>query len=228
VNVLYLHGFASSPQSSKATFFRERLAPYRIGFLAPDFNQPDFEHLTITRMLDQVRDALSTLSNEPVVLIGSSLGAFVAVHAAAAARDRWGLGAGVRSLVLLAPALDFGRAGFAELGEAELARWKSTNRRDVHHHAYDRTLPLAYDLIEDAVRYDSFAVRLDAPVLIFQGSRDTLVNPMVPVRWAEGRPNVTVTTLDDEHQLLSSLDRIWSETFKFARFDHVSARPPLG
>ncbi|MCK7491545.1 MAG: hypothetical protein MZW92_07495 [Comamonadaceae bacterium] len=53
-HVFYLHGFASSPESTKAAFFAERLRPHGLGLHCPDFNEPDFEHVTVTRMLGQV------------------------------------------------------------------------------------------------------------------------------------------------------------------------------
>jgi pimeloyl-ACP methyl ester carboxylesterase len=218
--VVYLHGFASSANSSKATVFRDRFAPHGIGVLTPDFNEPDFEHLTVTRMLGQVDDVISALPAGPVTLIGSSLGAFVAVHAAARQRAR-GVDARIQCLVLLAPALDFGATGFAGLDAQGLARWKQTGRLDVFHYAHNRTMPLAYDLYEDASQYKTHDLPLDLPVLAFQGSRDTVVSPQGVKRWAAGRPNVILRSLDDDHQLLSSLEIIWAETFKFVRSCHV-------
>lgn len=220
-HVLYLHGFASSAQSSKAAFFSRCLAGHGLRLITPDFNQPDFEHLTITRMIGQVRDVLTGLAPAPVTLIGSSLGAFVAVHAAEA-QERWGLSARIESLVLLAPALDFGRTRLAEMGEAGVAHWKATDRLEVFHHAFGRTMPLRYALYDDAGRYDSFALRLDLPTIIFQGTRDEIVNPRVPAEWANGRTNVQIHLLDDDHQLLSSLDAIWTATFNFLQTDHDS------
>ena len=84
-HVLYLHGFASSPASSKARRFERELAVHGVGFSCPDFNQPAFETLTVTRMLAETRRALEAARGRPVAVIGSSLGAFVAVHAAEAA-----------------------------------------------------------------------------------------------------------------------------------------------
>jgi pimeloyl-ACP methyl ester carboxylesterase len=220
-HLLYLHGFASSAQSSKAAFFSRCFARHGLRLITPDFNQPDFEHLTITRMIGQVRDVLAALAPAPVALIGSSLGAFAAVHSAAA-QERWGLGARIDRLVLLAPALDFGRTRFAEMGEAGIARWKATDRLEVFHHAFGRQMPLRYALYEDAGRYDSFAIGLDLPTIIFQGTRDEIVNPQVPTEWANGRINVRIHLLDDDHQLLSSLEAIWAATFSFLQIDHAS------
>lgn len=102
--VIYLHGFASSSHSGKATYLGDRLEQRGVRFLAPDLNSPDFSTLTVTRMLEQVR-ALLNSAETPVTLIGSSLGAFVAVNAAAKWPER------VARLVLMAPALDFGDEG---------------------------------------------------------------------------------------------------------------------
>ena len=55
MHVLYLHGFASSAQSSKAAFFRARSRRTASRSSRPDFNLPDFSTLTVTRMLAQVR-----------------------------------------------------------------------------------------------------------------------------------------------------------------------------
>jgi pimeloyl-ACP methyl ester carboxylesterase len=239
-HVLYLHGFASSAKSSKAAFFAERLAQYGIQLVTPDFNEPDFENLTVTRMIGQVRDTLADIggldagsgsrraraascaAGGPVGLIGSSLGAFVAVHAAAQ-QDGWSLPVRVDRLVLLAPALDFS-GNRLRLGNDAMARWKATDRLDVFHYGFTRTMTVRYALNEDAERYDSFSLRLDLPTLVFQGTRDELVDPAMVRRWAERRKNVTLRLLDDDHQLLSSLDRIWGDTFSFLLPDHGSAR----
>ena len=206
MRVLYLHGFASSAQSSKAQYFRERLSRYGVRVDIPDFNQPSFETLTVTRMLDQVADAIGA-SGEPVAIVGSSLGAFVAVNAAARhTTDR---------LVLLAPALDFASNRMRELGEAGLASWKSTGRLDVFHYGFDRIMPVRYALYEDAARHDAFALHPAMPILIFQGTRDTVVDPAVASRFARERPNVTLRLLDDDHQLLGSMPAIWEETREF-------------
>ena len=42
VHVVYLHGFASSPASSKAMFLKNRLLAHGVTFNCPDLNQPDF------------------------------------------------------------------------------------------------------------------------------------------------------------------------------------------
>lgn len=204
MNVFYLHGFASSPQSSKAAFFGRKFAERGVDLHTPDLNLPDFSSLTITRMLQQVGAAIDAAS-APVMLIGSSLGGFVAVHAAAQFPAR------VDRLVLLAPALEFGGNRVREMGESGLEQWRETDRLDVFHYGYGRVMPVHYALYTDAARYDSFAVRLDVPVQVFQGRRDAAVDPGIVERWSKGRPNVELHLLDDDHQLVASLDYIWQQ-----------------
>ena len=68
--------------SGKAAYLGERLRASGVEFHAPDLNLPDFSTLTVTRMLEQTRALHRRPATAPVTLIGSSLGAFVAVNAA--------------------------------------------------------------------------------------------------------------------------------------------------
>jgi pimeloyl-ACP methyl ester carboxylesterase len=222
MHVLYLHGFASSPLSSKARFFAERFAQRGIGLRVPDFNEPDFADLTVTRMVEQVRRELVPLPPGQVALIGSSLGAFVALQAAAHQRQPEGVAPEwlaathpIKRLVLLAPALDFTGNRTRNLGEAGLARWRDTDRLEVFHYGYREARPIRFRIYADAATYRPFDLQLDLPILIFQGKRDVAVDPSATARFAAARPQVTLRWLDDDHQLLSSLDEIWSETAAF-------------
>lgn len=207
MRVLYLHGFASSPDSSKARFFAKQLAAKRIAFLAPDLNAPDFSRLTVTRMLDQA-GAILEAAGEPAAVIGSSLGGFVAVQAALK------YPAQVDRLVLLAPALEFDGRRLSELGDRGLTAWQSSDHLNVFHYGYGRMMSVGYELYADAARY-SADVRLAQPVQIFQGRRDTAVDPAAVERWAAARPNVELRMLDDDHQLHASLPYIWGEVGRF-------------
>jgi uncharacterized protein len=213
VHLFYLHGFASSPESGKAAYLRDRLAPLGLPLHAPDFNAPDFSSLTVSRMLDQVETAIADLPAGPVGLVGSSLGGFVALHAAA--RQPAGSAHPIARLVLLAPAVDFASGRDGWLSDAELEDWRRSGWRDVFHYAYGRTLPMHYALYEDGGRFDAFAARFDTPTLVFQGARDQVVNPRRVNEWAGTRANVELRTLDDDHQLQAHLDTIWTESARF-------------
>lgn len=210
-HVLYLHGFASSPASTKAARLAERLARHGLTLHRPDFNQPEFETLTVSRMIDHTQRALAALPPGPVALIGSSLGGLVALVVAASRDAR----TPVERLVLLAPALDFGASFLRELGRDGLQRWRETDRLDVFHHGDGAVRPIRYAFFEDAVRYDPFALEVHRPTLIVQGRRDEAVDPAAVARFAETRPHVTLRMVDDDHQLLASLPEILDEVERF-------------
>ena len=48
MRVVYLHGFASSPQSSKAKFFAGKFAEAGVAFEAPRLDDGEFRNLTIS------------------------------------------------------------------------------------------------------------------------------------------------------------------------------------
>jgi pimeloyl-ACP methyl ester carboxylesterase len=204
MHVFYLHGFASSSRSSKATFMAERLKNHGVDLHVPDLNQPDFSTLTITRMVRQISDVIDALPSGPIALIGSSLGGFVAAQVAVVRPTRIG------RLVLLAPALDFGANRMRNLGGIGLAEWKRRNRLDVFHYGYGRMIGVHYELYEDARRYDSLNAVLTMPIQVFQGRRDDAVDPVTVERWARARPNAELHMLDDDHQLGGSLEYIWT------------------
>lgn len=196
--VVYLHGFASGASSTKAAFIGRRLREEGIRFEAPDLNLPDFSTLTATRMLQQTRSLLDA-AGEPSTLIGSSLGAFIAVNAAAAWPDD------VDRLVLLAPALDFASPRMTRMGESTLDDWKASGSLNVFHFGYGRIVPVHYELYDDARRYDAFHARVTMPTLVFQGRNDDVVDPTMVEEWASARPNVDLRVVDDGHQLTASL-----------------------
>jgi hypothetical protein len=217
-HIFYLHGFASSPASTKARFFERHLAEHGLRLHCPDLNAPDFETLTITRMMSQVQQAILALPPAPTVLIGSSFGGRLAVEVASRWAKRCAGGEGgllaahaIDRLVLLAPALDFPQS----LADEDLERWKTSGRMEVYHHGEGRPMQVYYGLYEDAARYDPFASYLDFPILVFHGRRDESVDPLSVEAFARSRPNVMLRMLDDDHQLLSSLDEIWRQTAAF-------------
>ena len=206
--VLYLHGFASGSASGKATYIGQRLRERGIGFHAPDLNLPDFTTLTVTRMLEQTH-AMLEKAGRPVTVIGSSLGGFVAVNAAA----QWP--ALVERVVLMAPALDFSDTGLSGPGGVSIEEWKRAGQLNIFHFGYGRMIPIHYELYADARRYNAMDADLKMPVLVFQGKKDTAVSPATVEAWSRRRPNVELHMLDDDHQLASSLSYIWEKLEAF-------------
>jgi uncharacterized protein len=207
--ILYLHGFASSPQSNKAAFFAEKFRAHGLRFVCPDFNQPDFRTLTITRMLDQLEREIDAVAPVPVTLIGSSLGGALAVLAATRLKAR------VQQLVLMAPAVMFAKPGHHLLPPERIEEWRSRGALPFMHYGAGEERLLDYAFYEDSLRYDPFNAEFDQQTIVFQGRHDASVPADLVEVFARQRPRVTLVLVDDDHQLLASLPRIWSDTQAF-------------
>lgn len=214
MHLIYLHGFASSPASSKAQYLAARVSTAGFVLHCPDLNEPDFSTLTVSRMIAQVERVMAALDPGPVALIGSSLGAFVALHVADR-RQRLADDHPIERLVLLAPAFDFGANQMKHLGPDGLEKWKTTNRLEVEHYAEGRARWIHYALYDDATRYDSFATTVTVPTFIVQGRFDAEVDPAIVERFVAGRAHATLRLFDDDHQLQAGLKEAWHEVAVF-------------
>ena len=207
--VFYLHGFASSSRSTKAAYFGDRLREHGIAFECPDFNEPDFGTMTVTRMLDQLGVAVARGGDGAAALIGSSLGGTLAILAAEK------FPASIERVVLLAPAVMFAKPGDHVLPPERIQEWRLRGAMPFFHHAYNEERLLSVAFYEDSLEYDAFHAALAQPALIFQGLRDASVDYRTVEAFARTRPNVTLSLLDDDHQLIASLPRIWDGVADF-------------
>jgi pimeloyl-ACP methyl ester carboxylesterase len=215
-HVVYLHGFASGPGSTKVRYFTERLAEHGITLSCPDFNQPDFTTLTMTRMLEQLRaelDAVDDTQSGPTTVIGSSLGGTLAVLAA----ERFP--AQIDRLVLLAPAVMFAKPGHHLLPPERVDEWQRRGALPFFHYADQAERPLDFGFYQDGLGYDAFNAVFTQPALAFQGLHDASVDYRTVEAFARTRPNVTLSLLDDDHQLIASLPRIWTDVRAFLEID---------
>lgn len=206
--ILLLHGFASSSQGTKAQYFRERAnALPLIDFHAFDFNPTprDFEYMTITGMINRLRQYILDHHLGELCIIGSSMGALVGSHYA----HRFD---GVERMLLLAPALSYQSGGLAE---KELALWRKEGTASVFHYAFEQETPLRYDLVADGAFY-ARPVPPPAPMMIIHGRHDDVV-PIDNSRAyaASFTDQVQLIELDSDHRLNDQLDLIWEHVESF-------------
>lgn len=207
IRSLYLHGFASGPDSSKGRFFRTHFESLGLQLVLPDLTAGEFERSTLTRQLQ----ALARLAGRrETLLIGSSMGGYLAPLYAARNPAR------VRALVLLAPAFGLARRWGNSIGEEAMEQWKSTGWRSVYHYGRERESRISYELISDGLQYEDFP-EVTQPTLIFHGRNDETVDYRLSEQFAAERPNVELILLDSDHQLLDSLQRIWERTQVFLK-----------
>jgi hypothetical protein len=200
--VYYLHGFASSPESTKARRFAEHFAAHGITLATPDLNEPNFTTMTMSRMLEQLTAAIAAAGGH-ATLIGSSLGAALAVLAASQ------MNTAIDRLILLAPAVMLAKPGHSLLPPERIAEWQRLGAMPFFHYGYNEERLLNVAFYEDSLRHDPFDAAFAQPTLVFQGLRDDVVDYRSVERFARARPNVTLSLLDDGHQLTASLPQMW-------------------
>jgi pimeloyl-ACP methyl ester carboxylesterase len=184
---LYLHGFASGPQSRKALAFRNALAAWNIPLEIPELDSGDFEHLTLSAQLQVVE---RTLAGAPARIAGSSMGGYLA--AAFSFAERWG--------DILKP--------------SQIEKWRESNGLDVYHYGSQTTRRVHYGLFEDALQYPPNP-DFPQPALIFHGIHDTVVPIELSRAFAARHANAHLSELDSDHELLSVLPRIATEGVAF-------------
>src|SRR2546426_568478 len=145
MRVLYLHGFASGPGSSKARYLSERLRQAGAEIEIPDLAAGDFEHLAITGQLAVIDRAAG---GRPVSLIGSSMGGYLAALYAARHPE-------VERVVLLAPAFDLAARWVKWLGVDKMEAWRADGTMEFFHYGDNRPRRLWYGLIVDARNYEA-------------------------------------------------------------------------
>jgi pimeloyl-ACP methyl ester carboxylesterase len=213
--VLYLHGFASGPSSSKAQYFRDHLERAGFPVSVPDLAAGDFEHLTITGQLGVIE---RLAGGGPLHLMGSSMGGYLAALYAARHPE-------VARLVLLAPAFGFLRRWPERLGAAGMEAWRRTGAIEVYHYGERRDRRLSYGLLEDAAQYEDYP-DFRQPALIFHGAQDDVVPARFPQEFSTGRSNVRLEVVDSGHDLLNVLDYILPKVLAFlAESDQAASRP---
>ena len=193
--ILYLHGFASSPGSSKARFFAARLRTVGALVDIPDLAAGDFEHLTIGGQLRVIERAAA---GDPVALIGSSLGGYLAALYAARHPE-------VTRVVLLAPAFGFAARWAERMGVSAVDAWRAAGAIEVFHYGENRRCPLSYALLEDGLGYQDYP-DFRQPALIFHGAHDDVVPARYSSEFAATHPNARLEVLDSGHELLNVLE----------------------
>ena len=119
--LLFLPGYASDMEGAKAmavdAFAAARgLACLRFDYSGTGSSSGDFAASTLDHWIEEATAALDQLAKGPVIVIGSSMGGWVALHLALKRPDR------VAALVGIAAAPDFTQWGFTETQKQVIAK----------------------------------------------------------------------------------------------------------
>lgn len=218
---VFLHGFRSTCDGTKSTALAHHAAARGFSWLRFDLHghgasDGDFTEFRISRALDDVLQVLDWCPPRPRVLVGSSLGGWLAVLAAEH-RPRV-----VTHLILIAPAFNFIQTYFQALGTEQLANWWEQGVMQFEDTFAGGQYPLSFDIIRDAQAYDVLdrPLTLNCPVEIVHGEHDEVIDTTVSVRFTqhvEAPHKVLSVVPGGDHRLVESvpmvmqrLDRIWS------------------
>ncbi len=203
---IYLHGFASSPDSFKAKFFAKKMLEHGIELLIPDLNLNDFPNLTISRQILTVKDLIKT--NSPVTLFGSSMGAIISLILAEEINN-------IEKLILLAPAIKISQLWKDSTGEEKLIKWKQDNYVDIFHYGYNKNMHLNYKFYEDLLSHNDSIFNKTIPTLVFHGLHDKVVPVDFAREYAKQKSHIKYYELNDDHSLNNNLDYIWQKILQF-------------
>ena len=204
--VVFLPGFRSDMQGTKALFLDEFCAREGRAFVRFDYrghgaSSGAFVECTLGDWLEDALLVIDRLAEGPVVLVGSSMGGWLALRAALERPGR------VVGLVLIAPAPDFTeRLLLQQLAAEQRSR---LFREGVLHlpSDYGEPVPITRRLVEEGRRHlllDRPAIPVGVPVHVLHGMRDADVPWGLSLELAARleTPHVTVELVKDgDHRL---------------------------
>lgn len=206
---VYLHGFASSPRSTKARQLRDRFQAVHLSLETPDLNQNDFEHLSLTRQIQQIK---TLLPKESVTLIGSSFGGLTAAWIAQKCQQ-------IDRIILLAPAFNYLNHWLPTIAPSELEKWRSGKPILIDHYGTGNRLPLDYGIVADLAQYNERDLQKAIPTLILHGSRDETIPIEQSRSYAKDRSWVELIELESDHGLVDQEETIWQAIQRFCAIE---------
>ncbi len=177
--VIWLSGYRSDMDSTKATALDAEAERRGLGLLRFDYSghgrsEGRLEEGTISRWLEETLALIQGMSEGPQILVGSSMGGYLALLAARALNEA-GESERVKGLILIAPAVDFTEALVwtkapkeARQAIMEQAVWRRPSAYSSEPDCFTR------ELIEDGRKHLLLGgmIRTGAPTAVLQGMRD--------------------------------------------------------
>lgn len=212
---LYLHGFASSPASTKARAFQAWGKDRGLAIEALDLRVPSFSGLRFSAIKRRVREAIDAHSegsrggdHARVVLVGSSLGGLTACRVAEEDPR-------VCAVLAMAPAFRLAERWRARIGQDAWDAWRSAGWLEVDDHATKQKARVDFGFVEELEALDAGFPDVRVPTCIVHGTNDDVVPIDRSREWASGKRHVRLVEVDDGHELGASIPRILTEAGRF-------------
>lgn len=166
---VWLPGYGSNMNGAKATWLTRQCATWSLPLLKLDFrgtgdSTGDFDQATLSDWVADALFAVENLTSGPVILVGSSLGAWIALRVAQRCER-------VKALALVSAAPDFTKRYWESCPPAEQEAWRTTGKRTLGHNG----LSLSYKLLQDANANHLVLggpIAFDGPVSLLHGMKD--------------------------------------------------------
>jgi pimeloyl-ACP methyl ester carboxylesterase len=208
--VVWLSGFRSDMDSTKASALDAEAERLGLGLLRFDYSghgrsDGRLEEGTISRWLEETLALLRAESEGPQILVGSSMGGWLALLAARALSEA-GETERVKGLILIAPAVDFTEALVWAKAPDEARRAIMEDGAWRRPSAYSNEPDcLTRDLIEDGRKHLMLGamIRTRAPTVVLQGMRDEDVpySHALALMQRFGDPATLTLIKDGDHRL---------------------------
>lgn len=205
---VYLHGFASSPASKKASLFTNRFNELGVSLSVPDLNGGDFENMTLTRQMNTLFHLMDQFKNKDVCIIGSSMGAYIAILAAQQKMN-------INAIYLMAPGFNFLGRWMLKLNllYEDEASWDTLI--PVFHYRYGETRLINTRLFKDARIWSRYKMKRELPTRIVHGKNDKVVPIEESRKFADAHPWCSLYELNTDHGLLGYIDLIVEDCIVF-------------
>lgn len=228
---VYVHGFRSSVDHAKARFFLNHAV--RRGYSWSHFDLPchgrsegRFRAFRISTALEALLDVMHRFRGAKLLLVGSSMGAWLSMLAA----QRQAAKSSIAAAVLVAPAFDFLPQYFQNMLRGPpadaLREWKRAGARQFTD-PYDnnRAYEMEFEALEDARRHSVLErpAAYPFPIRMFHGDQDEIVPIGVCEQFLAASPNSDIklhTVAGGDHTLSAQLPLFAAEVDRqFAAFE---------
>lgn len=207
---LYLHGFASGPESGKGRALAAHYEAKGIALERLNLRVPSLERLRLSAMMKHVRERIGG-PRDRAVIFGSSLGGLTACRVAE--ED-----ARVSALVLLAPAFRMIERWRVRLGEEAWNAWQTSGWLETLDYTTGLKTRVEHAFAEEAAALDAAGEGwpdIRVPTLILHGVNDAVVDVSLSRTFARGKRHVRLVEVDDDHELGKSVPVIAHEADRF-------------
>ncbi|MCC8483437.1 MAG: alpha/beta hydrolase [Rickettsia endosymbiont of Labidopullus appendiculatus] len=206
-SVMFLHGLMSHMNGTKAIFLENYCKKQDYNFITFDNfghgrSSGDFLDETIGSWLMGVELVLNKLIIQPTIIIGSSMGAWLAMLATIKFPSK------ICGLIALAPAIDFTENIWENLTESQKKQMQQQKWLDVDGRNCNNTYPISYQLILEAKNHlllNSNSINLKKPVHLIHGMLDVDVPYNISSKLVEKITSdiVVIKLIKDGHHNLS-------------------------